>query len=252
MKSENLIKVFEDTVSLVENGSIKTNSTTTKHNFEDIINPINKVGKIEVWPHDSVTLLESLKTRGFNNFCLLNMASRKKAGGGVRSGSRAQEECLFRCSNLFETVSQSNYPLNDEDVLYTKDAVFFKNFYYDNISPIITDVVTVAAINLNENSYFDFTKGEWISDLNDKPENYEYLTKQKIRMMISLAVENKVENLILGAWGCGVFKNDPTEMAIMFKEVIDEGYGINIHFAIINDHNSVDDNYEMFKNVLNV
>ena len=41
-------------------------------------------------------------------------------------------------------------------------------------------------------------------------------------------------------------------MAQYFKDVIEEGYNKfdNIIFAIINDHNSVDNNFKVFKDVL--
>jgi len=97
------------------------------------------------------------------------------------------------------------------------------------------DVVTIAAINLNA----------------QKVDNYEELTKNKIRLMLSIATKNNIDNIILGAWGCGVFGNEPSKMAKMFMDVINEGYSFdNIIFAIINDHNSVGNNYNEFKKII--
>jgi len=49
-------------------------------------------------------------------------------------------------------------------------------------------------------------------------------------------VENNIDNLILGAFGCGAFANDPQMVSKIFKKIlIDEGYFkyfINVHFAI--------------------
>jgi len=50
------------------------------------------------------------------------MASYKRPGG-VRNGARAQEECLFRCSNLIQVVPNSFYPLKENEALYTKDVI---------------------------------------------------------------------------------------------------------------------------------
>jgi uncharacterized protein (TIGR02452 family) len=84
---------------------------------------------------------------------------------------------------------------------------------------------------------------------------YRKITKDKIRLMISLAAKNGVQNLILGAWGCGVFNNDPTTMSQYFSEIlVGEGYNLNfknVVFAIINDHNSVGNNFEIFNNEFN-
>ncbi len=73
----------------------------------------------------------------------------------------------------------------------------------------------------------------------------------KIRLMLSVPAKYGVKNIILGAWGCWVFKNDPNRMSEFFKNIlVEEGYsGLydQVVFAIINDHNSVGSNYEIFK-----
>lgn len=239
----NLVEVFQDTL---KNSEDLQDSVTTKHTFSEI-NPARLAmfkPNISVINSDSVSALTEYSRLG--KTCVLNMASYKRPGGGVRNGARAQEECLFRCSNLIQVVPNSFYPLQENEALYTKDAVFFKDKYYGYMEPVICDVITIAAINLNENAKYDPVQNI---------KNYRNVTKDKIRLMISLAAKNGVQNLILGAWGCGVFKNDPNLMSQYFSEVlIGEGYSVdfkNIVFAVINDHNSVDNNYEIFHKNLN-
>ena len=73
------------------------------------------------------------------------------------------------------------------------------------------------------------------------------------KKVIELEIKNNIDNIILGAWGCGVFGNEPDKMAKMFKDVLEEGYKFNnVIFAIINDHNSVGNNYNEFKKVIGV
>jgi uncharacterized protein (TIGR02452 family) len=76
----------------------------------------------------------------------------------------------------------------------------------------------------------------------------------KIKLMLSLAYLNNCDNIILGAWGCGVFKNDPQTIANFFHEILvleEYKYMFNkVIFAVINDNNSVGNNYEIFKNIL--
>jgi uncharacterized protein (TIGR02452 family) len=247
-KNQELIEVFEDTKKHVKDND---------HDYVDTKSKLisnNGQGDINVYDLDTVTALTKIPTR--LKSCVLNMASEKKAGGGVKNGAKAQEESLFRCSNLFDTVDQKYYPLSDDELIYTNDAAFFKDKKYEYMREVFfCDVVTIAAINLNKNSKYDDIKKEWVDGIVDKEDDYEALMKNKIRFMLHNAIKNDVDVMILGAWGCGVFKNDPNEVARMFKEVlIDEHYArlfIKIVFAVINDRNSVADNYQIFYDTLN-
>jgi uncharacterized protein (TIGR02452 family) len=246
MNKNELISVFEDTVTLVETGQIKTNSVTTKHNTSERDIVVNQYVDTNIHTLNSDTVNAAFNYSMLGKTCVLNMASAKKAGGGVRNGAKAQEECLFRCSNLFETVTQDFYPLDYNEMLYTKDAVFFKNNEYELITPFTVDVVTVAAVNLNPNARYDDNKQYEV-------DNYEKVMKDKIRTMLYLANANGCENVVLGAWGCGVFKNDPQLVANMFNEIVREHKGCfkNVLFAVINDHNSAGDNYDVFRQTFN-
>jgi uncharacterized protein (TIGR02452 family) len=210
---KNLVNVFQDTL---ENSKNLTDSTTSKHTFDESNPPRLTMFKdiISVINTDSISAVVEYSKYG--KTAVLNMASYKRPGGGVHNGARAQEECLFRCSNLIHVVSKDFYPLEENEALYTNDAIFFKDKNYEYMVPVICDVITIAAINLNENSKYDPVQNVT---------NYRKLTKDKIRLMVSLASQNKVKNLILGAWGCGVFNNDPKTMAQYFNEIlIGEGY----------------------------
>jgi len=230
MNREQLIDVFNDTIEQTKHYS---KPDTKKITFNDIKKTDGKPN-IRVVEYDTVSALEMYQ----DNTCLLNMASSKRPGGGVRNGSSAQEESLFRCSNLYH-ISRDFYPLKDDEALYSTNVTFIKNVYYHWMDMKNCDVITIAAPNLNY--------GGLPKNYNSTPEYIE-LIKNKMRLMLS----SDTENLILGAWGCGVFKNDPTVIAKLFKEVIEEGTDIkNIVFAIINDRNSVDNNYTVFKNIFN-
>ncbi len=235
---KNLIEVFEDTKKYTLDNNL-TKSKTTKHTFSEI-EPAHGLTKSNISVINSNTISAAIDFSLLGKTALLNMASYKRPGGGVRNGAMAQEEGLFRCSNLSEVIPTSHYPLQEDECVYTSNSVFFKDFNYDYITPTEIDVITIAAINLNNLELTNIKQ-------------YIKTNKDKIRLMLSLAIKNEVKNIILGAWGCGVFKNNPVQIATFFKDVLDEGYNSyfdNVVFAIINDHNSVDNNLEIFKSIL--
>jgi uncharacterized protein (TIGR02452 family) len=232
---KNLVTVFEDTLEFSKELPM---SFSSKHTFEDIIERPTELSKDNITVINSDTVSALVEYSKISKTCILNMASDKKPGGGVKNGARAQEESLFRCSNLSKSISNTLYPLNKNECVYTKNSIFFKDFNYDYMESVECDVVTIAAINLN----------------NYKDDDYYELTKDKIRLMLSLASKNGIKNIILGSWGCGVFDNNPSIISGLFLHILHkERYSSlfdNVVFAIINDHNSVGNNYEIFKSQL--
>jgi uncharacterized protein (TIGR02452 family) len=237
MNKEQLISVFEDTKNIVESTKEFQLSKTSKHTFDEISKPINIDLIANIQTINSDTVSDAFKYSKIGKTAILNMASYNRPGGGVANGAKAQEECLFRCSNLYKVIPISHYPLNINEGLYTKDALFFKDKDYNRIDPFKVDVITIAAINLSKSNSYDIL------------ENYREITMKKISLMFDMALKNGCRNIILGAWGCGVFNNNPIDIANMFDTVIMKHYYYcfdNIVFAVINDHNSVSDNFEVF------
>ncbi len=240
MNKEELIQVYKDTK---ENciGILVPESEKHSKSLESKVVP--KKGEIIIEPLDTVSAL--IKYYDLNNVtAVLNMCSSKRLGGGVENGSVAQEECLFRCSNLF-TIPNTFYPILSDEYIYTIEASFIKNANYEIMPTITADVITMPAINLNK-THIDnkITK--------DSANNYNAVMIEKIEKMFDSASFHMCNNLILGAWGCGVFKNDPNVVAGLFNQVIVRKRLLfdKIIFAIINDNNSVANNYEIFKKVI--
>jgi len=246
---EELKQIFNDTKRKASIANFIQTKTKKCKEVVPVIRP-----NITVLETDTVTA--ATKYSNIAKTCVLNMASAKTAGGGVADGETAQEECLFRCSNLSDTITQDLYPLEEDEALYTNEAIFFKDKDYNDMKPIRVDVVTVAAVNLNINATYDEKSDTWTEGLIEQPDNYWELTLMKIRTMLSLAHKNKCKFIILGAWGCGVFKNNPVDIADAFYEVlVDDGYERlfdQVVFAIINDNNSVGNNVDVFKETFGV
>ncbi len=235
MNKERLIQIYQDT----KNVCLTIDAPVSEKIIGTTQAPgLNKNGIIKIEPCDTVTALQHYSVLG--KTAVLNMASSKRRGGGVEKGSIAQEECLFRCSNLFE-IPNDFYPIQKNEFIYTKDASFIKDCTYNLMETILADVITMPAVNLNK-FHIDNVESDSID------EGYESIMLEKINNMLNIAAINGCDNIILGAWGCGVFKNNPKVVATLFNEVLTIHHKLfnNIVFAVINDRNSVANNFQIF------
>lgn len=235
---EELIQIWQDTKKAFDRFPMKIQSFKAKSSLDARIRT-SKPAVVKTINQDCIEVAKDLVTH-FGKTCMLNMASYKHPGGGVKRGAMSQEEELARRSNMMAGLElhEEQYPLAIDDLIYLKDVTFFKDGNYELINPFDCDVITLAAVNLNGL---------------ERPKNYLTIMLAKIRSMFYYAKQEGCKNIVLSAFGCGVFKNDPLEVAEMFQSVIMEPgilYGFdNIYFAIINDHNADNDNYKAFKEI---
>lgn len=159
---------------------------------------------------------------------VLNFASYKNPGGGYMSGMMAQEEALCHCTTLYEVLEtqEGYYERNNEN----KNKGMYKNvlmyvprvLVLDNEQKIVgkVDVITCAAPNMSVGlKYKSFSV-----------EQCQEVFKDRIKFLMHVAAYKQVDNFILGAWGCGVFKNDPEFVAKSLFETAEEYRG---HFKQI-------------------
>lgn len=253
---------FQNTVGIVQQGYYTTD--TGKHIllddgtkmtagtvfYDQEFHISTPVSTIEVVNEDCLSVGIRLKQEGYNP-AILNMASRRNPGGGVTAGAGAQEETLFRRTDLFRSLYQfapyatlygvkmscdHQYPLDrDFGGIYTPDATIFreseKEGYKLMEEPVKMSFISVAGINCPE-----LTPDGMIAD---------YLVeavKNKIRTILRIGLQHNHDALVLGALGCGAFCNPPRHVAKLFHEVFREsefnGRFRIIVFAILDDHNA--------------
>lgn len=180
----------------------------------------------------------------YDKMAVLNFASYKKPGGGFINGSIAQEECLCYESFLYNVLRE--FPdfyewnsFNTNKALYLNRALYSPYILFNHAGNLVRcDVITCAAPNLSAaRKYYGVTDEENFKILYDR-----------IRFMLDIAKENGVETLILGAYGCGVFGQDPRVVAKIFKELLTTTYQCfdKVIFAIPGGKN-----LEEFKKVFN-
>lgn len=193
--------------------------------------------------------------------CVHNFASFEYPGGGVVNGSRAQEESLCRVSTLYPVLTSAKLmekyylphhinpqPAYSDACIYSPDIINFKS---DEDLPqlmeekdwIKADVITCAAPNLRTYS------GRLLS-----PEDQYAIHVQRARQILNVAAAHQVDYLVLGAFGCGAFSNNPTIVAHAYKKVVPEYDGVfkEIHFAVYTNPRGLhgDKNYTVFNNVM--
>lgn len=159
---------------------------------------------------DSVSAVAKYAPEG--KVCVLNFASFTSAGGQFINGSFAQEEALCHESFLYNVLSSEELnpfykynDLNKNKGLYKNRALYSKDIYFRNEIP--ADVITCAASNYRTlERYKTATK-----------EENENVMRDRINFLLDVISNFDVDIVILGAWGCGVFKQDPYFISKEFK-----------------------------------
>lgn len=148
---------------------------------------------------------------------LLNFASAVNAGGGFVRGARAQEEDLARCSALYACLqTQTEFyafhridgsDLYSDRMIHSPRVPFFR-VHGEHLleQPYEASVITAAAPNAGRVLAADGGRGEEI----------ERVFRRRTAKVLALAEAKGHRNLVLGAWGCGVFRNDPVMAADAF------------------------------------
>jgi uncharacterized protein (TIGR02452 family) len=172
---------------------------------------------IEITPETTGAASRRLYEEGVRDFAALNFASARNPGGGFIRGAKAQEEDLARCSALYDCqLTQRPYydaNRNQESLLYTDhiiyspDIPFFRDERLDLLNaPFFASIITAPAPNAGE-------------FLQREPHGYAQVRvalERRAGMVLSVAAEEKQRVLVLGAWGCGVFRNVPADVADVF------------------------------------
>ena len=212
---------------------------------------------------------EAAKAYKGNHVAVHNFASATNPGGGVVNGAGAQEECLCRCSNLYFCLNTPDMwgmfytphraahdPIHNDDIIYTPDIVVFKT---DTDRPelmerddwYIVDVITCAAPNLRENPSNRYNSGDGTRAVTPSNRELQVIHEKRLRRILDSAVINHADTVILGAFGCGAFCNEPQVVATAAANVgRDYMYAFkNIEFAVY-CRPSDDSNYRVFNSVL--
>ena len=174
--------------------------------------------RIEVTGESSMSAARRLYDEGAGRIAVLNFASARNPGGGYLGGARAQEEDLCRVSALYTTLRQvpDYYAAHRESrdlayshrVIYSPDVPVYRDVRYQLLdAPYQVSFLTSPAPNA----------GAIARDTPTAVANLPDLLTERAARVLAAAVRNGCRALVLGAWGCGVFRNDPAQVASAFE-----------------------------------
>ncbi|MGN5650814.1 TIGR02452 family protein [Bacillus sp. Brlt_9] len=176
--------------------------------------------QIEVTEETTLKACERLKKEG-DAVIALNFASAKNPGGGFLKGSSAQEESIARVSSLYDSlIGQNEYydyhrkqksALYSDHMIYSPNVVIFKDEHGEFIDPYEISFITSAAVNAGVVKQNEPKAVQMRIDV---------VMKKRIEKILTVALLNGCDSIVLGAFGCGVFKNNPYSVARLFNEVL--------------------------------
>lgn len=204
-----------------------------------------------------------------NHVAVHNFASASHPGGGVVNGASAQEECLCRRSGLYFCLNSptmwdgfykphrdAHDPIHNDDIIYTPGVTVFKT---DTASPQLmnesewydVDVITCAAPNLRDQPSNRYNTGDGNKQVVMKDKDLLALHEKKLRRILEVVLSEGCDTVILGAFGCGAFQNNPEVVALANKNVIKDYLHAfkNIEFAVYCSPRD-DRNFKIFERVL--
>lgn len=189
---------------------------------------------------------------------LLNFASARNPGGGFLTGAVAQEEELCRCSGLYPTLltQRHYYDRNREEqtLLYSDATIYSPRVPFVRVAtkqplleqPFFASVVTAPAPNAGA-----MARSEAHSLV-----KLRATFERRWANVLAVAEHNGDSVLVLGAWGCGAFRNEPTMVAETVKTVLGsarfDGVFERVVFAIPGKGERSRNNLQVFREVFSV
>lgn len=195
--------------------------------------------------------------------------SGKYATQGIYKYYNKNNECLCRCSSLYFCLNTSEIwekfykphrtaknPIHNDDIIYTPDVIVFKTDTaypqrMDECDWYQTNVITCAAPNLRERPGNLFNTGDGNIAVKISDEELQMIHEKRFRRILDVAVTKGNEVVILGAFGCGAFANNPEVVARAAKNVVKEyKYAFQeIEFAVYCTPRD-ERNYKVFSNII--
>ncbi|MFD3373346.1 MULTISPECIES: TIGR02452 family protein [unclassified Streptomyces] len=155
---------------------------------------------------------------------VLNFASARNPGGGYLNGAQAQEEALCRASALYACVVEAREfydhhrahrdPFYTDRVIHSPAVPVFRDDRGQLLDePYTAGFLTAAAPNA----------GVVLRTVPERAPELPGALASRAERVLETAAAHGYRRLVLGAWGCGVFQNDPAQVAGAFRALLTDG-----------------------------
>jgi len=176
---------------------------------------------------------------GHADLLVLNFATARTPAGGFLRGARAQEEALCRCSGLhpclagrpefYAAHAACGTPLHTHAMLHSPGVPWFRDARLALLpEPFEAAVLSAPAPNAVECRRTGAADGGRIRET----------LEARLERLLAHAEALGHGALLLGAWGCGAFGNDPETVAAGFARLLGDrfrGRFRRVHFAVLDE-----------------
>ncbi|MFE0423857.1 TIGR02452 family protein [Streptomyces sp. NPDC058953] len=191
----------------------------------------DRVTRIRVTGASSTAAALRLAAEAPDPVAVLNFASARNPGGGYVNGAQAQEEALCRASALHATLlrapayyayhRENRDPLYSDRVIHSPAVPVFRD-HKDRLldTPRTVGFLTSPAPNAGVVARREPERAHLVPAA----------LAARAERVLEVAVDRGYRRIVLGAWGCGVFRNDPATVAGTFRALLTGEGGFARHF----------------------
>jgi uncharacterized protein (TIGR02452 family) len=188
--------------------------------------PLAAGAVVEVTGEGSMQAARRLVSDGGRGVAVLNFASARNPGGGYLRGAKAQEEDVCRSALLYRCLIEA--PDYYEAHRASTDLRYSHRVIWSPDVPVLRDDRGELLERTHRVGFLTSpapNAGQLALRSPGRPLDLGPVLAERARRVLAVAARHGARDLVLGAWGCGVFRNDPAEVAAAFGQALDEWGG---------------------------